>query len=60
MAWIIGLVSGAVLIGGSPSKPLLLRRRTNLAGYSVAMTVLAAVAAFCWFEGGSEAGWFGN
>ena len=50
-AWLLGLMTGVVFIGGSPWKPHFIRKRENLAGYVVVMFVLGAVALFALVEG---------
>ncbi len=54
---LVSLIGGAVPVGGSPMKPLLVHRRRNPAGYVAVLLFLAALVAFCGVEGASELGW---
>jgi len=57
LVWMIFLISGSALIGGSIFKPVWVKRRANPVGYVAVMLSLGAVAAFGLFEGLSELGW---
>lgn len=51
LVWMIFLISGSALIGGSIFKPIWVKRRTNPVGYVWVMLLLGAVAAFGLLEG---------
>lgn len=49
--WLVFLMNGSALLGGSIFKPIFVKRRTNPVGYVAAMLLIGGVAVFGILEG---------
>lgn len=51
LMWLVFLINGSALIGGSIFKPIFVKRRINPVGYIAVMVLIGGVAAFGIIEG---------